>query len=111
MFISDTLHSPSPNALEPPLESLLLDRSAPDVCAMDKFTRLCMLFLHPTTYHHHPVRGRGYHLAGSNNTRRMDRRTVRAIKIARRSRGSNTILRTSSATTSAAALRAPEPLH
>src|SRR5215216_4619624 len=62
MFISDTLHSPSPNALEPPLESLLLDRSAPDVCAMDKFTRLCMLFLHPTTYHHHPVRGRGYHL-------------------------------------------------
>jgi hypothetical protein len=59
---------------------------------------------------HHLVLGRGYHLAGSNNPPRMNRSTVSRIKNARRSRGSNTFPRTSSATTSAAALRAPKPL-
>ena len=48
MFMSNILHSPNPNALESPFISPLLDRPTPDVCAMDRFTRLCMLSLHPT---------------------------------------------------------------
>jgi hypothetical protein len=63
-------------------------------------------------FYHHPVLERGYHLAGSNNTPRMSRSTVSAIKNARISRGSNTIPEHPPPPRApAAALRAPEPLH
>jgi hypothetical protein len=87
--MSNILHSPNPNALESPFITPAVDRPTPDVCAMDRFTRLCMLSLHPTMCLHHPVLGRGCHIVGSNNPPRIDRSTVSAIKNAKRSRGSN----------------------